>query len=66
MMDDWEVFPREAAAVGVRAQEQGVARLTLSRDELLSEARQIICEAQDMTRFLMDKGLIPPMPEELS
>jgi malate dehydrogenase (oxaloacetate-decarboxylating) len=66
MMDDWEVFPREAAAVGMRAQEQGVARLTLSRDELLSGARQIIREAQDMTQFLMDKGLIPPMPEGLS
>ena len=26
-MDDWEVFPREASAVGMKAQEQGVARL---------------------------------------
>jgi malate dehydrogenase (oxaloacetate-decarboxylating) len=27
-MDDWDIFPREAAAVGMMAQEQGVARLS--------------------------------------
>jgi malate dehydrogenase (oxaloacetate-decarboxylating) len=63
-MDDWEVFPREAAAVGVRAQEQGVARLNLSRDELLDKAKQIIRQAQEMTRFMMAKELIPPVPAE--
>jgi malate dehydrogenase (oxaloacetate-decarboxylating) len=63
-MDDWEVFPREAAAVGVKAQEQGVARLGLSREELLSRATQIIQQAQEMTRCMMDKGLIPPLPED--
>ncbi|MGD8902940.1 MAG: NAD-dependent malic enzyme, partial [Anaerolineae bacterium] len=62
-MDDWEVFPREAAAVGVKAQEQGVARLVLSREELLATARQTIGQAQEMTRFMMDQGLIPPVPE---
>jgi malate dehydrogenase (oxaloacetate-decarboxylating) len=62
-VNDWEVFPREAAAVGVKAQEQGLARLALSREELLSKARQKIRKAQDMTQFMMDKGLIPPLPE---
>ncbi|MDY6878278.1 MAG: NADP-dependent malic enzyme [Chloroflexota bacterium] len=65
-MGDWEVFPREAAAVGVKAQEQGVARLSLSHEELLSKARQIIRGAQDLTQFMMEKGLIPPVPEEWS
>jgi malate dehydrogenase (oxaloacetate-decarboxylating) len=65
-MADWEVFPREAAAVGVKAQEQGVARLALSYDQLLSKARQMIGQAQEMTRFLMEKGLIPPVPESTS
>jgi malate dehydrogenase (oxaloacetate-decarboxylating) len=65
-MDDWEVFPREAAAVGVRAQEQGVARLSLSHDELLDKAKQIIQQAQELTRFMMEKGLIPPVPAEWS
>jgi malate dehydrogenase (oxaloacetate-decarboxylating) len=62
-VNDWEVFPREAAAVGVKAQEQGLARLTLSREELLRKAQQTIQQAQDMTRFMMDKGLIPPLPD---
>jgi malate dehydrogenase (oxaloacetate-decarboxylating) len=65
-MDDWEIFPREAAAVGMKAQEQGLARLSLSRDELLDKAKQIIQQAQELTRFMMDKGLIPPVPEEWS
>ncbi|MBU0702304.1 MAG: NADP-dependent malic enzyme, partial [Chloroflexi bacterium] len=65
-MADWEVFPREAAAVGVKAQEQGVARLSFSRDELFAMAKDTIRQAQDMTRFLMEKELIPPVPAEWS
>jgi malate dehydrogenase (oxaloacetate-decarboxylating) len=63
-MSDWEVFPQEAAAVGIRAQEQGVARRGVSYTELLNQARQTIQQAQDMTQFLMDKEIIPPVPEE--
>ena len=63
-MDDWEVFPREATAVGMKAQEQGVARLRQSRGDLLSKAKATIRQAQDMVHFLMDKELIPPVPAE--
>jgi malate dehydrogenase (oxaloacetate-decarboxylating) len=65
-MDDWEVFPREAAAVGMKAQEQGVARLSATRDALLTQARHIIGQAQEMTRLLMEKGIIPPIPPDPS
>jgi len=65
-MADWEVFPREAAAVAVKAQEQGVARLSFSHDELLAMAKDTIRQAQDMTHFLMEKELIPPVPAEWS
>ena len=65
-MDNREVFPREAAAVGMKAQVQGVARLSLSREELLSKAKATIRQAQDMTHFLMEKELIPPVPAEWS
>jgi malate dehydrogenase (oxaloacetate-decarboxylating) len=65
-INDWEVFPREAAAVGVKAQEQGLARLNLPYDELLSMAGQTIRQAQEMTRFLMDKGFILPAPKQVS
>ncbi len=65
-MSEWEVFPREAAAVAMKAQEQGVARLSLSYEELLSKAKDTIRRAQDMTHFLMEKELIPPVPTEWS
>ncbi len=65
-MRDWEVFPHEAAAVGIKAQEQGLARRGLTYTELMYEARQKIQQAQDMTRFLMEKEIIPPVPEEWS
>ena len=63
-MDDWRVFPREAAAVGMKAQEQGVARLSATHDELLSQAESIIGAARDLTHFMMEEGFIPPPPVE--
>jgi malate dehydrogenase (oxaloacetate-decarboxylating) len=63
-MDDWEVFPREAAAVGVKAIEQGLARKQLSYDELYGHARQIIKRSRDLTRRMMEEGFIEEAPEE--
>jgi malate dehydrogenase (oxaloacetate-decarboxylating) len=64
-MDDWEVFPREAAAVGIKAQEQGVARLERTYDELLAGARKIIKRSRDLTSLKVKKGFIPAPPEGL-
>ncbi len=61
-MDDWEVFPREAAAVGVKAQEIGVARLTKSYDELYQQAVSIIKRSRDMTHRMMEEGFIAEAP----
>jgi malate dehydrogenase (oxaloacetate-decarboxylating) len=61
-MDEWELFPREAVAVALKAQEEGVAGLELSREELYRRAEAKISHARDMTRLLMEKGLIPPVP----
>jgi malate dehydrogenase (oxaloacetate-decarboxylating) len=63
-MDEWEVFPREAVAVALKAQEQGMARLSLSRDELYSMAETKIRQAHEMVEFMMDKEIIPPVPDE--
>jgi malate dehydrogenase (oxaloacetate-decarboxylating) len=63
-MDDWEVFPREAAAVGMKAQEQGVARLTKSYEELFEHATAIISRSREMTKLLMEKNFIAAPPEE--
>ena len=62
-MDEWEVFPREATAVGMKAIEQGVARLKLSREELFEKSSKIIKQARDETQFLMKEGFIP-LPSE--
>ncbi|MCX6841439.1 MAG: NADP-dependent malic enzyme [candidate division WOR-3 bacterium] len=61
-MDDWEVFPREATAVGMKAIEQGVARITMTREELLKKATATIKHARDTTQALMKEGLIPAPP----
>jgi malate dehydrogenase (oxaloacetate-decarboxylating) len=63
-MDDWEVFPREAAAVATKAQEQGVAQLQLSYDELFDQARRIIKRSRDLTHMMMDQEFIEMPAEE--
>ncbi|MEM1775970.1 MAG: NADP-dependent malic enzyme [Nitrososphaerota archaeon] len=62
-MEDWEVYPREAAAVGMKAMEQGVARVKYSRDELLEMAYEKIRAAREMVKLLMKEGFILPPPE---
>jgi len=62
-MDEWEVFPREAAAVAMKAQEQGVARLKATRQELFERAAATIKAARDGVQLLMREGVIAPVPE---
>jgi len=62
-MDEWEVFPREATAVGLKAQEVGVAGLKLTRTQLLETATTIIKRSRDMTQNSMKIGYIPKAPE---
>jgi malate dehydrogenase (oxaloacetate-decarboxylating) len=57
-MDEWEVYPREAAAVGRKAVEQGVARLDLSWDQLIGKAEKMIKESRDKFQCLQKKGLV--------
>ncbi len=61
-MSDWEVFPREATAVGLEAMRQGVARTSLSREELYDRAVSIISHARKTTELLMRRGLIKTIP----
>ncbi len=62
-MDIWEVFPREAAAVAMKAQEQGIARIKTTYEEELKRASEIIKSARDLTHMMMKEGFIPPAPE---
>jgi malate dehydrogenase (oxaloacetate-decarboxylating) len=62
-MDDWEVFPREAAAVAMKAQEQGLARIQISYEEELKNAMTIIKRSRDLTHMMMKDGFIAEAPE---
>jgi malate dehydrogenase (oxaloacetate-decarboxylating) len=62
-MEEWEVFPREAVAVGLKAQEQGLAALQLTRTQLYEQATAIIKRSRDITNTAMKLGYIPKPPE---
>lgn len=57
-MDDWEVFPREAAAVAAKAVEEGVARKPMTYDEEFANASQIIRRSRNLTQSMMANDFI--------
>lgn len=57
-MDEWEVVPHVAVATALKAQEQQVALLTKSAEELHREASTRIQQARETTHLLMREGLI--------
>jgi hypothetical protein len=61
-MDDADVAANVAAATGLQAQTEGLARLTLSRDQLYAGAAEKIGNARRATALLMRESLIPPPP----
>ena len=62
-MDDWEAVPHIAAAVGLQAQAEGIARLRLSGEELLGKARAAIERSRRLTQAMMRDGFIRPDPQ---
>jgi malate dehydrogenase (oxaloacetate-decarboxylating) len=62
-MDEWDIFPRQAAAVAMKAQEQGVARVATEYDEEYQLASDMIRASREMTQLLMREGFIPEAPE---
>jgi len=57
-MDDWEVFIEEAVATGLKAIEQGVAALKISKEELEKKAKERIWHAREETLLLMRNSII--------
>jgi len=57
-MEEWDFYPRVAAAVAVKAVEQGVARKSTGWKEEYERAREIIATAKLMIEALFGKGLI--------
>jgi malate dehydrogenase (oxaloacetate-decarboxylating) len=63
-LDEWEVPARIAAVVGTKAQEQGLARRSLSREQIHAHALETIRQARSATQLLMREGLIAAVPRE--
>ena len=54
------MVPRVAAATGAKAQEQGMARVHLSPEELRRSAEEKIAQARKALRALVSEGVIVP------
>jgi len=57
-MDQWEVFPREAVAVGTKGIEQAVARIKAPAQERFKRAEEIIKKSREEVQLLMKEGFI--------
>ncbi|MHA1414040.1 MAG: NAD(P)-dependent malic enzyme [Promethearchaeota archaeon] len=58
-MEYEDLFIREAVAVGLKAIEQGVARLKFSEEELTTKAKNMIDNSQAELKLLMKEKMIP-------
>ncbi len=63
-MEEWEIYPRQAVATGMKAIEQGIARKKLSRQEMYESAESIIKRTQEIVSLLMRQGFIASPPPE--
>ncbi len=64
-MDEPDVFPKEAADVGMQAIKDGVARIEMSWEEIFNKAKTDIEKARGMTQSLMDNGFIEKPDDSL-
>jgi malate dehydrogenase (oxaloacetate-decarboxylating) len=58
------VFPREAAAVAMKAIEQDLARKPCSYQEEFERATHIIARSRNLTKRMMEEGFIAAPPED--
>ena len=61
-MVEWEVYAHEAVAVGMKAQEQGIARVAWAAEDLYQHAAQMILRSRKITTTMMAEGLIAQPP----
>ncbi|MFW5903853.1 MAG: NAD(P)-dependent malic enzyme [Candidatus Saliniplasma sp.] len=61
-MDNTEVYIRQAVRVGLKAVEQGIARVELSEEELREKAEKIIKSSRGKTQKMMELGFIEEAP----
>ncbi|MHA1929304.1 MAG: NAD(P)-dependent malic enzyme [Candidatus Thorarchaeota archaeon] len=63
LMSQWELYPAEATAVGMKAIEQGVARKEWEEKDLYKHAEEIIRVSRKSSEMLYEKGFIPKAPK---
>ncbi|MGD9397467.1 MAG: NADP-dependent malic enzyme [Candidatus Thorarchaeota archaeon] len=61
-MDQWELYPLEATAVGMKAIEQGIAKKHWEEKDLYKHAEKIIKRARGASEILYEKNFIPKAP----
>jgi malate dehydrogenase (oxaloacetate-decarboxylating) len=61
-MEEWEVYPRVAAAVAVKAVEQGIARRSTTYNEEYEKAKEIIGRVREKYEKIWKSGLIAKPP----
>ncbi|MDR3071561.1 MAG: NADP-dependent malic enzyme [Endomicrobium sp.] len=57
-MDNWEIFPKVAAAIGIKAIKEKVAHKKLNYDKIYSNAKMMIKRSRAITMTMMKKGFI--------
>jgi len=61
-MDDWQVYARVAVAVGMTAQKESLARVSMGEKELLRSAVDKIEESRKLMKNMLESGLILDPP----
>jgi len=64
-MEEAGVFPEEAADVAMQAIKDGVARVTMTKEEAYKKAKTDIDYARSLTKNLTDNGFIPAPKQEM-
>jgi Malic enzyme len=64
-MDEANVFPEEAADVAMQAIKDGVARITMTREEAFNIAKRDIEYARNLTTSLTENGYIKSPDQDM-
>jgi malate dehydrogenase (oxaloacetate-decarboxylating) len=63
-MDEWQVFPKIAADVGMQAQREGIAQKKIDYEDLYAHAETMIRRSRGLNELMMKQGFIAEAPED--
>ena len=64
-MLEWELYPKVAADVAMKAIEEGVALKNLNWEQVYNDAMNDIKQTQELTKLLQEKGFIKQIDENM-